>query len=123
MRRKFTAIAAMGLVAALAVPGIAFAGGRGGHHGGGHGRHDWGRGYGHRHGGYGHFNRYPFFYGYPYWYGGGYWGGYDGRFVYGYPRYPYPYGMPGFRDGNYRIDTSPESLAAFQALADDPYFN
>jgi hypothetical protein len=28
----------------------------------------------------------------------------------------------GFRDGDYRIDTSPESLAAFQALANDPYF-
>jgi hypothetical protein len=31
--------------------------------------------------------------------------------------------VSGFRDGNYRIDTSPEALAAFQALASDPYFN
>jgi hypothetical protein len=31
--------------------------------------------------------------------------------------------VSGFRDGNYRIDTSPESLAAFQAMADDPFFN
>ena len=31
--------------------------------------------------------------------------------------------VSGFRDGNYRIDTSPESLAAFQALSSDTYFN
>jgi hypothetical protein len=31
--------------------------------------------------------------------------------------------VSGFRDGNYRIDTSPEALAAYQALAQDPYFN
>jgi hypothetical protein len=29
----------------------------------------------------------------------------------------------GFRDGNYRIDSSPESLAAFKALANDPFFS
>ena len=29
----------------------------------------------------------------------------------------------GFNDGNYRIDTSPQALAAFQTLAHDPYFN
>lgn len=29
----------------------------------------------------------------------------------------------GFNDGNYRIDTSPQALAAFQSLASDPYFN
>jgi hypothetical protein len=28
----------------------------------------------------------------------------------------------GFRDGNYRIDSSPEALAAFKALANDPFF-
>jgi TAT (twin-arginine translocation) pathway signal sequence len=28
----------------------------------------------------------------------------------------------GFNDGNYRIDTSPKALAAFQTLANDPYF-
>jgi hypothetical protein len=31
--------------------------------------------------------------------------------------------VSGFHDGNYRIDTSPEALAAYRALASDPYFN
>ena len=109
MRRKLTAVAAIALAGALAVPAAAFAegrvsalgkgggsskgswkggGGKGHHRGGhhGHGRGHWGR--------HGHGYRSPFFYGYygyPFGYGG-YYGGYDGRSVFG---YPYPYGGVG----------------------------
>jgi hypothetical protein len=31
--------------------------------------------------------------------------------------------VSGFGDGDYRIHTSPEALASFQALGADPYFN
>jgi hypothetical protein len=31
--------------------------------------------------------------------------------------------VSGFRDGNYRIDSSPEALTAFQTLANDPFFS
>ena len=109
MRKRFTALAAIALAGALAVPAAAFAdekvsafgkgGGKGHHgkggHGGGHGRHGHG---GHGHGRHGH--RHFLFYGSPYWYGGyggygGYYGGYYGRPYWGgyYGRgYGYGYG-------------------------------
>lgn len=31
--------------------------------------------------------------------------------------------VSGYQEGNFRIETSPEALAAFQALANDPFFS
>src|SRR5688572_19083707 len=98
MRKRFTALAAIALAGALAVPAAAFADdkvsafGKGGGKGGGKGHHGKGGGHGKGHGrhgdghGCGH-GRYP------------YWGGYDGRWGFG-CNFDYPCGgLPGFRDG------------------------
>src|SRR5687767_2998883 len=85
MRRKLTALAAMTLAAALAVPAASAderttaLGKRGGHHG-------WGWGHHHGRASHGHFYRHRFFYG-PFGYGF-----YGYPFGYGGYRYPFSYG-------------------------------